>query len=81
MLDKATGMRYIRRWSALALLAWSVWNREQARRAKLAQMDQEVVPQAPTLKSDPAENPQQTDKDVQMDNMTKACAEMMKQPA
>jgi hypothetical protein len=24
MLDKATGMRHIRRWSALALLAWSV---------------------------------------------------------
>jgi hypothetical protein len=58
-----------------------LWNREQARRAKLAQMDQEVVPQAPTLKSGPAANPQQTDKDVQMDNMTKACAEMMNQPA
>ena len=53
-----------------------LWNRELARRAKLAQMDKEAAPQTSTLKFGPPANSQQTDKDVQMDNMVKACAEI-----
>lgn len=46
-----------------------LWNREQARKTKLVEMEKESAPQIQTLKEAASTNSQQADKDAQMNKM------------